>query len=96
MEAQDLLVGNLAISSLIIKTIISWIKSFATLKTWMPHTIAVVLGMLSAFVMGAKMFDIPSSNLAIDIVQYTFSGLFIAATSVGVHEVSKRIPTKGK
>jgi len=92
MDTQQLLIGNIAIASLIIKTIVSTIKlTFPTLveKQTTIRLITLACGVLSAFVVDAQLIAMPEAAGWIQVVQKVIAGIFISATAMGVHETTK-------
>jgi len=97
MTSGELLIGNLAIASVVIKTIVSALRQvFPILKENINITkgLVLLLGILSAFVIKAKMFDLVDSSTFIMYTQHVLAGLFIGATAMGVHESIKKVTSK--
>lgn len=96
MQAGDLLVGNLAIASVVIKTLISSYKQMFSLSPMVSRISAVCLGIISAFILKAAMFSVPETSMTIEIFQRIIAGLFIGATAMGLHEGVKAVEEKTK
>ena len=91
MESGELLVGNVAIAAIVIKTLISAYRQMFNLSPMFTKISAVALGIVSAFILNASLFDIENTSVAIKIFQHVISGLFIGATAMGFHESLKNV-----
>ncbi|PIR43271.1 hypothetical protein COV24_03365 [candidate division WWE3 bacterium CG10_big_fil_rev_8_21_14_0_10_32_10] len=91
METQDLLVGNLAIASILIKTIISITKQFffTNPRTW--FITAILLGVLFSFIINTQLFSVTSESVYVRIFQNIASGIYVGASAMGIHEISKKV-----
>lgn len=92
MGSEQLVIGNVALAAVIIKTVVSTIKQmvpkFAENKTAV-QVATLMLGILSAFMVGAELISIPDAAPWIQTVQTIIAGVFIASTAMGVHETTK-------
>lgn len=91
MVSEDLLIGNLAIAALVIKTVISTFKQMFTIKKEYIQIATIVLGVGAAFALNANLIEVAEPTKSMIFLQKLFSGLFIGATSMGVHETTKAI-----
>ena len=95
MNSEQALVGNLAVAAVVIKTVLSSLKQlplFQGLKPTYYQGGALFLGVMSAFVVNAQMFEGITTSGVADVFQKIIAGLFIGATAMGVHETTKRLP----
>ena len=91
MDVGNLLIGNVAIASIVIKTIISGVKKFVPLKKWIYPAMAAVLGILTAFAIDISMFSVATQGTIANFAQHILAGLFIGATAIGVNESTKML-----
>jgi len=89
MGSEQLLIGNIAIASIIIKTIISGFKQIFPFKPLYAQIAVMALGVGTAFVINATLLEIADPTPLAVVLQKTLAGLFIGATSMGVHETTK-------
>ena len=91
MGSEQLLIGNLAISAVVIKTIISAFKQMFPMKPLYTQIATMLLGIGAAFVLDANLITMTDPSAVLVILQKGLAGLFIGATSMGVHETTKAI-----
>lgn len=94
MESSELLVGNVAIASVIIKTIMSSIRLvFPNISdnATVIRGVTMIMGIIAAIAMDVELFTSTHETMLLKVLQKTFSGLFIGATAIGVHESTKEI-----
>jgi hypothetical protein len=89
MGTEQVLVGNLAIAAVSIKTILSAIKQMKEVKKIYTQIAALLLGVGAAFVLDANIINSVDPTTFNMILQKVFSGLFIGASSMGIHETTK-------
>ena len=89
MFTEDVLLGNVAIAAVLIKTIISFFRQYMPISQSIIPVVALVLGVLSAFIVGARVFDIDPSYTWALYAETVLAGILIGATAMGVHETTK-------
>lgn len=89
MGTEEILVGNLAISAILIKTILSAIKQMVSIKPIHIQIATMVLGVGAAFALDANILVVDNPTAFGSIAQKVMSGLFIGASSMGIHETTK-------
>lgn len=96
MGTEQLLVGNLAISAIVIKTIVSAIKQKAPLRPIYSQIATMLLGVASAFIFDVKLIEVIEPSTSALALQKVFAGLFIGASAMGVHETTKVMKTNAR
>lgn len=91
MGSDQVLVGNLAIAAVVIKTIISGLKQMFPFKPSYSQSATMLLGVGAAFALDANLVPLVDPSVPMVILQKIMAGLFIGATSMGVHETTKAI-----
>ena len=86
MESTDLMVGQLAVAAMAIKTVISALKQVATISVRARQLLALGLGVLCGVALRTVLVEIPGQSEWAALVQHIISGLFIGAMAMGVHE----------
>jgi len=95
MEAGDLLVGNLAIASVVIKTLISGLRQAVQTSPLVTRLTAIGLGIGTSFIMDAGMYTLGDAPTAIAVIlNKVIAGMFIGVTAIGVNEAAKQIVKK--
>lgn len=89
MNTEQLLVGNLAIAAIFIKTILSALKQIFPMNTTIVKVASLVLGVCSAFIINAELIPVADPTALGDVLQKIISGLFIGASAMGIHETTK-------
>jgi hypothetical protein len=91
MLSEDMLVGQLALASVVIKTVLSTLKSLFTVPRKALRIGALSLGILISFMLeGESVLNLPeNSTLLWRIVNNTITGIFVGTAAIGTHEATK-------
>lgn len=91
MGSEQLLIGNVAISAVAIKTIISAFKQMFVFKPQQIQIATMLLGIGAAFAFDANLVATTNTSVVVVAMQKLFAGVFIGATSIGTHEITRKI-----
>jgi len=96
MGTEQVLVGNMAMAAILIKTILSSVKMMTAIKPLYLQLATMLLGIGAAFALDIELVKTVDPSQIIALTQKIFSGLFIGASAMGVHESTKVLKPNAK